>query len=251
MKQFLVPDGCARQPLFRVEGENYHYLKDVRRCRVGDAFVGTDGQGVHFDLTVLRDDHQSLLIKARQVAMHPRNAARLRITLYQCLLKGRKMDQVIRQSTEAGVDRIVPLIGTHVVAKLSAETVQKRRERWLRVAREALQQSDCSYLPHIDLPLPFQRAVDTGFEGVGLFFHEQRLEGPTLHCLLADDPAAVSILVGPEGGLSAAEVAALFAAGFSRVSLGDTVLRAETAALAAIAAVRVVLRERNSWQPVA
>jgi 16S rRNA (uracil1498-N3)-methyltransferase len=161
------------------------------------------------------------------------------------------MDLIVRQAVEAGISWIVPVESERSVPMAGDFTA--KRDRWMRIAREALQQSGNPLLPEIREPLPLREAVrEPGVAGgIGLFFHQERLSKDSLHGALAglagDGSAHVSLLIGPEGGLSDDEVEFLKGAGFRPVFLGDTVLRTETAAVYAIAAVKTLLWERDEW----
>jgi 16S rRNA (uracil1498-N3)-methyltransferase len=124
-----------------------------------------------------------------------------------------------------------------------------RVDRLRRIAREALQQSGTPVLPEIEGPRPFASIAGEDW-GVPLLFHEKPLGDQPLHALLAARPAAVSLLVGPEGGLSAAEVALAQGTGFRPVHFSTGVLRVETAATYALGAVMTILQERDAWIPV-
>jgi 16S rRNA (uracil1498-N3)-methyltransferase len=169
------------------------------------------------------------------------------ITLLQCLPKGRKIDLIIRQATEAGVSRIVLLVSDRCIARASEDA--GRLARLEKIAKEALQQSGNARLPVIEAPQPLASLGDTEGEwGTALLFHEERLSESTLHELLAEPAERISILIGPEGGLSPSEVELLARAGFHAARLGGAVLRVETAAIFAIAAVRTIVQERNAWR---
>ena len=171
----------------------------------------------------------------------------VRLTLLQCLPKGRKIDLIVRQATESGVARIVLLVSEHVVARPGENDGRVARLR--KVAREALQESGTELLPEIEGPRPFA-SIEGATWGMPLLFHEKPVKGESLHALLADGPREVSLLVGPEGGLSDAEVALALASGFRPVHFATGVLRVETAATYALGAVQTILQERDSWRPV-
>ncbi len=170
------------------------------------------------------------------------------VHLLQCLPKGSKMDLIVRQAVEAGVESIVPVVSGRSVTGVS----DSKLARWRRIAGEALQQSGNPRLPDISkpVPLPAAAALDR-HGGIGLVFHQERIAEGSLHSVLAGESEAVGrgvyMLIGPEGGLTADEVGILKEAGFRPVHLGETVLRTETAALYAIAAVKIILRERDTW----
>ncbi len=172
-----------------------------------------------------------------------------RVTLLQCLPKGRKIDLIVRQATETGVARIIPLVSAHTIVRPGED--DGRSARLLRVAREAVQQSGVSRLPLIEEPRELS-ALAGAAEGWGtalLFVERRDGDAEPLHRLLAHGPAEVSVLIGPEGGLTDEETALLARAGFHRVHLETGVLRVETAATFALGAVMTILQERNAWKP--
>lgn len=159
------------------------------------------------------------------------------------------MDLIIRQAVEAGVARIVPLVSDHTVARPDEEgAAGARGGRWDRIAREAREQSG-SPPAVIEPPARLDEAARRPRTGTAVFFHEERAGAEPLHEILAGAVPPVTVLVGPEGGLSPRETALLAAAGFRRAWLGDGVLRTETAALYALAAVGTLLLERETWKP--
>lgn len=157
------------------------------------------------------------------------------------------MDLIIRQAVEAGVERIVPLASDHAVVRLDEETA--RLERWRRIAREAREQSGAARPAVVEPPARLDDAVHGERDGTAVFFHEDPAGSVPLHVILAEAGEPLVVLVGPEGGLSPRETALLEASGFRRAWLGDGVLRTETAALYALAAVRTIVRERETWRP--
>ena len=170
------------------------------------------------------------------------------ISLYQALPKGRKMELIVRQATELGVRRIVPVLSEHSLVKITKAEADSKRQRWQRIAREALQQSGAARLPQIEQPIGLTELLERNDPGRVLFFHQVRLAAGSLHECLAEVPVRLSLLIGPEGGFSEGEVESLVGSGFTPVYLGDTVLRSETAALAALAAVKMILQERSNWK---
>jgi 16S rRNA (uracil1498-N3)-methyltransferase len=123
-------------------------------------------------------------------------------------------------------------------------------ERLLRIAREALQQSGAQRLPTIDAARSLASIAGSGEDwGIALFCHERPFAAArSLHQLLAGGLIRISLLIGPEGGLSEAEVGLLRTAGFEPVYLGADVLRVETAALFALGAVKMIIQEKDSWR---
>jgi 16S rRNA (uracil1498-N3)-methyltransferase len=154
------------------------------------------------------------------------------------------MDLTVRQATELGLARIIPLESEYSTVRLEGAAREAKRRRWQRIARSAIEQSGRLSLPIIEAPLELEGALGlVGDCGPLLFFWEEP-GGSALDDVLAatreEDGAAVSeavILIGPEGGFSATEAELVQMAGAHTVTLGDAILRTETAALVASALV--------------
>jgi 16S rRNA (uracil1498-N3)-methyltransferase len=180
------------------------------------------------------------------------------IILFQALPKGEKMDVIVRQAAEGGITEIVPFTSEFSVAKTSAG--EQKFSRWQRIIREARQQSGSKIATIIRRPLTKEGLFNYWKElqvygAIGLLFHHQGLEQKPLHCYLDNSylysdsvPKVLALAVGPEGGFSGTEVSLFLEKGFSPFTIGDTILRTETAALYCAAAVRILLLERDSWQ---
>ena len=249
MRQFLLPPWYAGEPRIKLTGEEFHYLARVLRMREGQECPAVDTRGARYRMRLVRVGRSECEaeIAAEDTASLP--SAAVELTLLQCLPKGRKIDLIVRQATEAGVARIIPLFSENSVVRPGQDDA--RRQRLQRIAREALQQSGNARLPEIGEPRSLASIADGGTDwATALLFHEQPVLTSSLHRLLAARPRAGSMIIGPEGGLSGREVELLCAAGFQFVHLGVNVLRVETAALYAIGAVKTILQERDEWTPV-
>jgi 16S rRNA (uracil1498-N3)-methyltransferase len=154
------------------------------------------------------------------------------ITLYAALIKFDRFEWLIEKATELGVARIVPVI-TDRIEKGLASAAPKRIERWRKIARESSQQSRRLRIPEISPAQPFADA--TADPAPHRFFLEENPGAPPLLAALPTDADTFSILTGPEGGWTDRERALAPASGWKPVSLGPNVLRAETAAIAALA----------------
>ncbi len=259
MRQFLLPGRYAGESRFTLRGADFHYLIRVLRKREGDELAAVTAAGARYAMRMETVGRASCTVTLAPLAPEESRAEKMdfEIRLLQCLPKGRKMDLIVRQAVEAGVGCIVPVASDHAVQV----TEDLKLTRWRRIAREALQQSGNSRLAIIGNPLTLAEAavLDRDHE-TGLFFHQERIGEESLHGALAgalDGGAGpvglgmglrVSLLIGPEGGLSERETLLLKESGFRPVFLGEAVLRTETAAIYAIAAVSTVLRERSAWR---
>ena len=162
----------------------------------------------------------------------------LRLTLFQCTLKADKFEWILQKGTELGVARFVPVVSARSVVRPAAALLPKY-ERWRAIVREAAEQSGRTRLPELATPVEFSEALRSSAQLRLLPWEEaevDRAEGLG-QAVSAASPSDAALLVGPEGGLTAEEVMAAQAAGWRTVTLGARTLRAETAALAAIAVI--------------
>ncbi len=248
MKQFLLPAWYRGESHISLGGEDFRYLVRVLRKRPGDELAAVDAGGSCFVMRILRVARTDCEVELAPMTAAPASRPSIRITLMQCLPKGRKIDLIVRQATEAGVARIVLVLSEH--SEVRPDEKDARVPRLRKIAREALQQSGAPRLPEIEGPRSLVSVAESAGEwDTALFFHEQPRGGATLHQLLAGTPRSVAILIGPEGGVSADEAALLEGAGFRPAYLGGSVLRVETAALYALGAVKTILQERDAWIP--
>lgn len=210
-------------------------LSQVLRMQVGDEVVLLDGSGQEFHSQVVHLDRRSCaaeVLSATPCAAEPHRI----LTLYQCSLKQDKFEWVLQKGTELGVSRFVPVISERSIVR-PASALLGKYSRWQQIVREAAEQCGRARVPQIAPPLTWQEAVAEA-QGLRLLPWEGAQEEPALYPTLQKElpnSTSASILIGPEGGISAPEARLATAHGWQIVSLGPRILRAETAALAAVA----------------
>ena len=162
----------------------------------------------------------------------------------QGLAKGDKMDSIVRDATELGATRVLPVVTAFSVVQLDGPRAAARMTRWARIAEEAARQCGRADPPVVEPPRSWAEAVAGAGAAARFCLHERAKDplGPGLARALAAG-SSLAFAAGPEGGLSEAEVAGAAAGGFEVVSLGPFVLRAETVATAVLGAVRVLLAD--------
>ena len=224
------------------------------RLRPGAVIPVADAAGRHGRATVTAIDHRSarLLIAAERAETAPGAAATETgtaaqaigagealagapgaLTLIQALPKGALMDRIVRQATELGVTRIVPVVAERTQGRAGAAAQARRRERWQRIARQAAQQSGAGP-PVIEQPVPLRSYLEElPAGGLNLLFHPGADPLPAAIARAAP-PLALRCAVGPEGGFSPAEAALFGVHGFRAVGLPTGLLRVDTAAVAAL-----------------
>jgi len=232
MRRFFLPS-VAFQPgaTLELSPELLKHIRNVLRLAVGTEIELLDGHGViaHCRLEQLTGKTGSaVVLDTRQVA-----PSALEIELIQGTAKGDKLDLILQKGTELGANRFLLSSTARSVGRLKEERLSGKIERWQRVVQESARQCGQSYLPKVEATKSLAEAI-TGCSGeLKLMLWEEETQ-PLPSVLPSRPPASISVLVGPEGGLTTEEAALAKAAGFKSVRLGPRILRTETAGLAII-----------------
>ncbi|GGJ74321.1 ribosomal RNA small subunit methyltransferase E [Pilimelia anulata] len=219
-------DRCA------LTGPEGHHAADVARLRVGEAVLVGDGRGTVADATVAAVGRGSVDLALGARRAHP--AAAPRLTVVQGLPKGDRGELAVELMTEVGVDAIVPWAARRCVTVWRGERGERARAKWAAAARAATKQARRPWLPEVAEPATTAGVAGRVAAAAAAFVLHEAAAAPLSAAAL---PAAGELLlvVGPEGGIDEAELAALAAAGAVPVRLGPTVLRTSTAGPAALA----------------
>lgn len=213
--------------------ERLRYVRTVLRLRPGDRLELFDGKGRLALATVESADRRAVVLAVEAPEAAPDNEASVPLTLLFGVPKGDGAGRIIRAGTELGVGAFVPVLTARTVPKGS----DRQQKRWQRIAAEAARQCGRAVIPAVAEPTHLARALAALPTGVTLRLvpWEDETTVRFVDCLPAEPPGAAALLIGPEGGLTAEEVAQARAAGFVSVSLGPRILRATTASIAACA----------------
>lgn len=222
--------------LLPLEEMQRHYLGKVLRMEVGRPLLVFNGDGWEYSASVSRMDKRELEIHILE-ARNPQRESALRTHLAIGVSRGERMDWVLQKATELGVSKITPLFTERTEVRVTGDRLSKKMEHWRQVTISACEQCQRNVLPELapvqDLA-EFLRVENPGLKLVLHHRSEQSLKQ-------LPSPAAVTLLVGPEGGLSDQEIAAAMAQfHYVPVTLGPRVLRTETAPVAALTAVQLL-----------
>lgn len=208
-----------------------HHLLRVLRVQPGDQVVLFNGQGGQYltEITALSKRNVTVLIKSHALQD---NESSLPLILAQGIAKGEKMDFILQKSVELGVKEIYPLITERCNVHLDAERQAKRLERWQAVIISACEQCGRNRLPIIHAPLSISDWLAQHKGAQGILLSPRAPHGLSTLKLLRQKP--LSLLIGPEGGLSDQEEAKALRQGFVAAKMGPRVLRTETATVSAL-----------------
>jgi 16S rRNA (uracil1498-N3)-methyltransferase len=214
----------------RLDQDEMHHAKSVMRLKEGESItLILDGELYASEFTL----NGEFELKEKL----PSTEASVRITLYQGIPKGDKMDYIVQKCTESGVHRIVPVSMPRCVSKWDNKDADKKVQRCQRIAHEAAKQSFRALCPEIGAPVTMKQLLSLIPRHELTLIPWEDQEGNGLKALYqrhGEFPRDIAIVIGPEGGMSADEVAQMTAAGAQCVTLGPRIFRTETAGLAAI-----------------
>jgi 16S rRNA (uracil1498-N3)-methyltransferase len=232
---FLVDDLPATGA-FVLDGSEGHHAADVQRLRVGEELLLGDGRGGLASCTVTAVARGRLDLAVR--AVDTIAAPAVRITVAQGIAKGDRGEFAVQAMTEAGVDEILPWAAARSVAQWRGERGDKARDKWVATAREAAKQARRAWIPAVGDQLS-TRQLAARLPASAFVLHEEAVV--RLSTAPLPESGEIVLVVGPEGGIDANELAAFEAAGATPVRLGDEVLRTSTAGVAAIAVLNTRL----------
>ena len=233
--RLFIGQPITRNQYLEIDGDTAHYLTRVLRLKPGSELTVFEGNGYEYPAVITQIGKQRTVLRAGEPVLRDVESP-LSVRLIQGVCRGERMDLVIQKATELGVYSIQPVITEFTVVKLKPKRAQRRLDHWRKIARSACEQCGRNRLPEIIEPV----ALADYLQRSSTADHRLLLD-PDANSTLAslqDRVNAVDVLIGPEGGLSQTERETANTFGFAGVSMGPRVLRAETAALAALALVQ-------------
>ena len=245
--RFFIPPAEWIPEALALTGDEARHCRDVLRCREGDRIVVFNGAGVEAEARI------AAFPGKREARLDPVSITRsdplpTALVLGQAVPKGKNMDLIVQKATELGVSRIVPLLSERTVVQFNEQEAEKKREKWERVAIEACKQCGQNWLPEILAPMAVGRYLSAAGPVnerelrlmAALFGNARPLK--TVLDGLPRSPESATILIGPEGDFTPAELSLAVNAGYQPLSLGPIILRSETAAIYAVSILSYELR---------
>ncbi|MBQ5544741.1 MAG: 16S rRNA (uracil(1498)-N(3))-methyltransferase [Clostridia bacterium] len=222
-----------------VSGQDAAHIAKSLRMKPGESVTVCGGQGIDFLCEITELSEQTVQLRVVDTVV-TQSEPSLRVTLYQGLPKGDKLEWIIEKTIELGVSRIVPVLMQRSVSRPDAKSAAKKHERYNKLALSAAKQCGRGMIPEVAPMCSFRETLPLlNAHDLVIFFYE--CGGQPLSDAVADINRAawkdIAIVIGPEGGFDPAEAEALQAAGAFTATLGPRILRTETAPLAALSAL--------------
>jgi len=234
-RRFYVPRDSIHDGVAALPPSQAHHLRNVLRLGAGDIVEIFDGEGSGYVGSV---EIRGSRVRIRDLEKIPFEKARIALTLAVALIKSSKFEWILEKATELGIEEIIPLTTRFSEIRIADSRIDSRLERWNRIVQEASRQCGRFSAPQVHKPLSFQESlrVQGLSTGAKLLFYEKA------EAYWKPEPIhfteRIVLCVGPEGGWDPEEIKQATEAGYQIFSLGPFVLRAETAAIAAVSIVQ-------------
>ena len=241
LKRFLVSTSLKNQTVsdkiqtILLTPEETHHLKGVLRLKEGNLCLLFDREGNEF---LSRIEHfRAGASEVRLLEPHVCEAAKkLELTVAQALPQDRKMDEIVKKAAELGIFELIPLVTERTMLRISKERFGKVRLRWERIAAQTLKQSQVKTLPQISGPISFKElCADVSSYDQSFLFHPSDVSRPIKEIDSISAPDKINrllMVIGPEGGFSDREVKEAQASGMKLITMGDGILKTDTAFVA-------------------
>ena len=236
MTRFFIAPDEMHTDFIVLTGENAAHAK-VLRLKNGEQVMVCDGQGAECICTVSDVSPGQISLVVNSVQKSSSEPA-VRVSVYMAFPKGDKLEHVIQKATELGAYEIVAFPSARCISRPDEKSLQKKRERWQKIAASASEQSGRGHIPEVITLGSYREAVSRAIQAdKAILFYENEHATTLRMSLDTGKYETVSLLTGPEGGLEDAEVERAREQGMEICTLGNRILRCETAPLCALSAV--------------
>jgi 16S rRNA (uracil1498-N3)-methyltransferase len=245
MQQVFVEESQIGKEYVTITGSDVNHLKNVLRMKPGERLRVSTGTGKNLlcEISEMTDAFVQADIVKEQVEDTELPA---KIFLFQALPKGDRMETVIQKAVELGVYEIIPVEMQYCVVRIEEKRAENKVKRWQAIAESAAKQSKRSKVPTVHSVMKMEDAISYAKEcdvRIVPYENELGMEGTKKALQLVKEDCSISVMIGPEGGFSDAEIEAL-RPDFSIISLGKRILRTDTAAIATMAMLMLKLEEK-------
>ncbi len=238
MPRFFVESSNIKDGIITLSGDDAGHISRVLRGKIGDTLTVCDGDGNDYEAEISGINEGEVILTVKNTVF-TQSEPSLKITLYQGLPKGDKMELIIQKCVELGVYKIVPVNTERCIVKIDKNKEKKKIERWQKISESAAKQSGRGIIPQIGNVENFSQAIKNAVEnGKAMIPYELEKERGLkqfLDSFANDNNGEMAIFIGPEGGFSAEEIEKALESGVLPVTLGKRILRTETAGMTAIA----------------
>jgi 16S rRNA (uracil1498-N3)-methyltransferase len=232
--RFYSREAIATGQLIKLDSRNQHYLQHVLRVKEGQALVLFDGSGEDYHSTIHQVSRHEIIAKVGGLVGARITESHLQIQLAIAISKGDRMDWVMQKSTELGVSAVFPLFTQRVDVKLNNERLKKKGDHWQEIVIAACEQSGRSTVPLVHSSQSLDQFTESCQSDLKLVLKASGNRLNNIASPIGSVPRSITILIGPEGGLSEEEITIAEQHNFVSLGIGPRILRTETAPIVAI-----------------
>lgn len=239
MHRFFVTEEAFEGEVVKITGSDFNHVSNSLRLKAGDEFIVSRGDGLDYTVEI-REFAEDTVYAVIKDFKENRSEPTINISLAQAIPKKGNMELVVQKSTEIGVCKIIPIITERTIVKIDEKKQEKKIGRWQKIAEEAAKQSRRGKIPSIEKVCSLRELYSTfsAYDLVLIPWEEEERKGiRSVWQELKKRPQDLMIIIGPEGGFSAAEIETAKQYGGIPVTLGPRILRTETAGFVALAAI--------------
>lgn len=232
--RIFQPVSLVSGKVLELDAQATAHITRVLRLKAGDALRIFDGKGGEYEAAIRNVERRVTTVEIG--AFVEKNVESiLELVLVQGISRGERMDYTVQKAVELGVARIVPVLTQRTVVNLKGDRKQKRRDHWQAVVNSACEQCGRNTIPEVAPVTTLHEWLGKPNGGLKLVLHHRAQSGLPAQTV---EQEPVTLLIGPEGGLSPDEIIAAQSAGYSPLRLGPRVMRTETAAVAALSVLQ-------------
>lgn len=239
MYRFFVDESQISEDSIVITGQDVNHIKNVLRMKLGETVLVSNGQDREYTCVLAEITDDEVIAKIEDVD-GPARELPVKVTLFQALPKGDKMETVIQKMVELGAHEIVPVSTKRCIVKLDAKKAVAKTKRWNAISESAAKQSKRGIVPNVAEPVTYKQALEQAskLDMILIPYEEAEDMGHTRKIIGEIKPGmSVGVFIGPEGGFAPEEVEEAIAKGAHAITLGKRILRTETAGMALMAVV--------------
>lgn len=237
MPKFFVNSQQIQKNVIFIEKDDANHMISVLRMKKNDKVLVCDGQNTDYECIIKNIGKDVVELEIEKI-MESKTEPHIKVTLYQGLPKADKMELIIQKCVELGVSKIVPMATDRAIVKIEdGKKSEKKIERWNKISESAAKQSQRSKIPEVTEVVQFSKALEQALnENDSVIIPYENEEGFSLKQFLTNfEGNSIAVFIGPEGGFADKEIKLVKQKGINTVTLGNRILRTETAGLVTIA----------------
>lgn len=246
MPRFFVNSDQIKDDQIKIIGQDVRHIRDVLRLTPNMKVTVCDGKGIDYQSIITQIDKEKVMVKVFEKTIAS-SEPKTKLTLFQSLIKGDKLEWVIQKAVEIGADQIIPIETANCVVKMDkSKKTDSKVARWNKISQSAAKQSKRSVIPVVLAPVTYTKAIELASQmDLSYIAYVKETSVNLKSCLQSAKGETIGVLVGPEGGFSEEEVSLAQKAKVQPITLGPRILRSETAGIVLVSNILYELGEMD------